>query len=43
MEKDKMQISLALEITKGNITRVATLLGIIRTALYGKLKRYNLK
>lgn len=43
MEKEKMQISLALEKTKGNITRAATLLGISRTALYGKLKRYNLK
>ena len=42
MEKDKMQISLALEKTKGNINRVATLLGISRTALYGKLKRGNL-
>lgn len=42
-EKEKMQISLALEKTNGNITKAASLLGISRTALYGKLKRYNLK
>lgn len=43
LEKEKMQISLALEKTKGNVTKAATLLGISRTALYGKLKRYSLK
>lgn len=43
VEKEKIQISLALEETKGNITKAAALLGISRTALYGKLKRYNLR
>lgn len=43
VEKEKMQISLALEKTNGNVTKAATLLGISRTALYGKMKRYNLK
>lgn len=43
LEKEKMQISLALEKTNGNVTKAAALLGISRTALYGKLKRYSLK
>lgn len=43
LEKEKKQISLALEKTNGNISKAAAMLGISRTALYGKLKRYNLR
>ena len=42
-EKEKTQISLALEKSKGNVTQAAVLLGISRTALYGKMKKYRLK
>ena len=42
-ERDKEQISLALQKSGNNRTQAARLLGISRQALHAKLKRYGLK
>lgn len=42
-EEEKIQISQALEQSKGNVTKAAKLLGVSRQTLHAKLNRYRLK
>ena len=39
---EKQAISVALKATKGNIKKTASALGISRTTLYNKMKKYNI-
>lgn len=42
IELEKREIKKALKLYEGNMTRVATALGISRNALYNKIKRYEI-
>lgn len=42
-EAEKDAIELALQVADGNISRAASLLGIARNTLYGKLKKYAIE
>ncbi len=42
-ETEKRAIEIAIEATEGNITWAASLLGVSRQTLYGKMKRHGLR